>query len=142
MRAGEAVLCRQWVSVHLVDDEHVAAHRPASGDGVGEAVGGLEGDVDHVGPELCLLEEGAQAHALPPGVAYQVAADHVANALQGHVLLHGQRVLQVVVGQRHRVVDEAGNLQLPAVHVYSWVYLVFRDDVEERIRRDLGRKAA
>ena len=114
-RAGIAVDRRQRLVVHLDRDHRLArrVHDPGrrhpGGPAVDRAADELRGrrldagDVEHL----------AQPDAGPLGVADEVAADLVADAGDGHVLLEHRQGDELAPGQRRLAVDQAVDPQRP-----------------------------
>ena len=132
----------QRLAVHADGDQRGAAvegdlQREAGGEPVDGDADDLLGTVLRPG----LPQEVGQQHALPAGVADEVAADLVRHAGQGDDLLDHVAVQQVGEGQLDLVVDHPGDAQRPVVgrdlgHGQGRV-----DPVEVLVGDDEGRQA-
>ncbi len=116
---GVAALVGERLAVQTDDDHRV----PAVADrleGRRAGVPGVSGvgvDLLHPGPHADELDEGGERHAQPAAGADVGPADLVRDAGQGDVPLHHRQGQQVVVGQRHRLVDHAVDGERPGRRV-------------------------
>ena len=111
-----AVVDRQGHAVHAQGDHgpSLRVHRPGRRKADREAVHGAAHDLVGARLDAGHVEHGAQVHAAPQGVADEVAADPVADAGDGHVLLELRHGSEVVVGQRRLAVHHALDRERPA----------------------------
>ena len=103
------------------------------GEGFRVSVRAAEGNLNRFCPHpASLIEHVLEPHAAPHRIADQVAADVVADAFQGVRTLHRRQRLDLVIGERHRLPDEARDLQPPPLRIDDWVEArwVLAHDVE------------
>ena len=115
MRTGNPCASGQRLAVHRhrqhgVAPVHDDRRGRARGEPVGRARHDLVGALLHAG----LLQQILQRRADPPRVADQVAAHLVRHAGEGDVALDQRALQQLRVVDRHRVIDHAVDVQVPA----------------------------
>ena len=138
----EAVLGRQRLAVHRHGDERGATVEADLGrEPGGEAVDRAADDLRRAGLHAGPVEQRRQRHALPRGVADEVAADLVGHARQRDELLDVGHGDELVVGERVRLVDHALDEQRPRPDVDLRDAERGVDAVEVVVRRDVRRQA-
>ena len=139
---GEAVLGRQRLAVHRHGDERRATvEADLRREAGGEAVDGAADDLRRAGLHPCPVEQRRQPHALPRGVADEVAADLVGHARQRDELLDVGHGDELVVAERVGLVDHALDEQRPRPDVDLRDAERGVDAVEVVVRRDVRRQA-
>ena len=137
------MLGRQRITVHRDRDQRLPVRvvqpggREACRPAIERVADELAGTRLHAGA----VEQLAKPDALPQRVADQVAANLVADAGDGHVLLVHLHRQQLGVGEREGVVNHPVDVQRPAGRVDAWREELGVDPVEVAIRNDDWRDA-
>src|SRR5581483_7266124 len=135
------VLLRDGLPVHEVGDERVWLHRLRDGEGIAVAVDRGQDDVVRIRLRRGTLQEIPEADARPYGRRYELAAHGVADAFERADLLHRVEDEQLVVGDRVRALDVAGDLELPRRGIDARLHERRVDGVVILVRGDTWRDA-
>ena len=137
-----AVRHRQRAAVEVIRDQNLAGVLDHfQGQAFGVTVARLERDPARLRLRRGHRDKVTQSDAGEGPRAHQVAADVVADALQGHVLAGRRQSAKVVERNAERSIHHAADAELPALAVDRRVGEVLGNDVEILHRRD-GRRDA